>query len=90
MDRTRNAAAVKFGFTLIHLKMHINPTCPGAGIVEGFTHFVDHDSNNDYRLDMNEVIRAISRATDQVVDQEEVKVSIPLSPPLGTLPRGGS
>ena len=44
--------------------------------MEGFSHFVDHDSNNDYRLDMDEVIRSISRATDQVVEQEEVKVSL--------------
>ena len=47
----------------------------GAEILEGFSHFVDHDSKNDYRLDMDEVIRSISRATDQVVEQEEVKVS---------------
>ena len=48
---------------------------PGAGILEGFTHFVQYDSNNDYRLDMDEVVRAISRATDEVVESEEIKVS---------------
>ncbi|KAL5247184.1 hypothetical protein ACHWQZ_G019138 [Mnemiopsis leidyi] len=52
------------------------PNLARAGIMEGFTHFVDHDSNNDYRLDINEVIRAISRATDQVVEQEEVKSAL--------------
>jgi len=52
------------------------PNLARAGIMEGFVHFVDHDSNNDYRLDINEVIRAISRATDQVVEQEEVKSAL--------------
>ena len=42
--------------------------------MEGFTHFVQYDSNNDYKLDINELIRAVSRATDEVVESEEIKV----------------
>eukprot|EP00116_Pleurobrachia_bachei_P002426 sb/3462688/ len=50
------------------------PNLPRTSIVEGFSQFVQFDGNNDYRLDIGEVIRAISRISDQVIEAEEVKL----------------
>ena len=44
--------------------------------MEGFTNFIQYDGNNDYKLDIGELLRAVSRTTDQVHNIEEIREAL--------------
>lgn len=52
------------------------PNLSQTEVMEGFTQFITYDSNNDFRLDIHEMVRAISRTADEVIDPEEIKAAL--------------